>query len=524
MTPQEFRKRFGAAKTNKQKNWETLYREAMELFCPERENFYRSIPGEKKGRQVYTASPYIALDKAANNIHASLTPHMKRWINIKPGRLIPDEQKKESAEQLSQIRDTLFDHIFTSNFDLSISEFFRDLMIGTAALMVTGTEKEPLIFHSVPLNELYISTGAMGTVDNTYRRYEIKVGVIEDTWDDAVIPKDVQDMIKSDPDKKLWIVEGTVPKRIKKFDMKTEKDIEVDGYGYYVMIEKFSDAFLVERDMDVNPWIVARWNVMSGEEWGRGPAIVCLNDAKTLNQFVKLHMQSMEINVHPTYTIVDDGVINIGAIRVGPGAMVPVSANDGVFGPSIKALQSGGNLQAGQMELERLETAINDQMYTEPLGPVNLPVKTATEISIRQQELAKRIGSAYGRLMYELIKPLVNLCLHQLDKYNVINMNEFKVDGHTIAVDAVSPLALSQQQDEVNNVIRYVEFAMGAFGPEIGLSMMKPEEVLEFIGNQLNVPPNIQNSPAEKMEKKQMLEQLMTQQVQQGVPDGQQQQ
>lgn len=520
MTPQQFKKRFGTAKTNKQKNWESLYREAMELFCPNRENFYNNQPGQKKGRNVYTSSPYIALDKAANNIHSSLTPHMKRWVNLKPGRLVPDEQRKDSAESLDKIKNTLFDHIFASNFDLAISEFFRDIMIGTAALMVTGTAKEPLMFHSVPLNELYISTGARQTVDTVYRRYEVKVGAIKDTWDDAKIPQDVLDMAEKDPDKKLWCIEGTMPKRIKKYDMETEQEITVDGYGYNVILEKFSDSFVVDRDMEVSPWLVARWSVMSGEEWGRGPAIMCLDDCKTLNQFIKLHMQSMEINVHPTYTVVDDGVINISAIRVGPGAMLPVSANDGVFGPSIKPLPTGGNLQAGQMEIERLESAINDQMYTESIGRVDLPVKTATEISIRQQELAKRIGSAYGRLQYELIKPLINLCLHQLDKLNIISMNDFKVDGHTIAIDAVSPLAQSQQQDDVNNVIRYVEFAMGAFGPEAGMALMKPEEIMDFIGDQLNIPPSIVPSPAEKQEKQQLLQQLSMQQQMEQAPNG----
>jgi len=523
MTPQEFKKRYDAAQTNKQKNWETLYREAMELFCPERENFYNQASGQKKGRTVYTSSPYIAFDKAANNIHSSLTPHLKRWTNLKPGRMIPKDQKKEAAAQLEEIKDTLFDHIFTSNFDLAISEFYRDLMIGTAALMVTGTPKQPLIFTSVPLNELCFSTGALGVVDKIYRRYQIKVGVILDTWDDADMPNDLKIMAEADPEKKIWCIEGTTPKKFKAFDLKTEEEIEKEGFGYYVLLEKFADKFIVDRNMDVNPWIVARWSVMSGEEWGRGPVIVCLNDGKTLNQFIKLHMQSMEINTHPTYTVVDDGVINISAIRVGPGAMLPVSANDGVFGPSIKPLPTGGNLQAGQMEIERLEASINDQMYTEPLGSVNLPVKTATEISIRQQELAKRIGSAYGRLQYELINPLVNICLYQLDKLNIINMNDFKVDGHMIAIDAVSPLAQSQQQDEINNVVRFIEFALGSFGPEVGMGAIKADEAIDFIGDQLNVPERLMYSKAEKEQNKEVAEKQMAAQAmmaQQGQPSG----
>ncbi len=518
MNPQIFKKRFGAAKAKKDTNWEALYREVMELFCPNRENFHENIPGQRKGRQVYTASPYVALDKASNNIHSSLTPHMKRWINLKAGRLVAEENRDDANTELDKIRNIMFDHIFASNFDLAISEFYKDVIIGTGALMVTGTPENPLIFTAIPLNELYITTGALGTVDTVFRRYKIKLGNIMDTWDDAVIPDSIKDTIKTNPDKEMYIIEGTIPAEITVMDKATQQKVKKKGYKYYVMLEKQGDTFMVEREMPVSPWIIARWSVMSGEDWGRGPAIICHNDAKTLNQFIKLHMQSMELVVHPMYTIVDDGVINISAIRIGPGAMLPVSANDGVFGPSIKPLASGGNFQAGQIEIQRLEGTINDQMYTEPLGPVNLPVKTATEISIRQQELAKRIGSAYGRLQYELIKPLVNLCLYQLDKYGIVNMNNFKVDGHNIAIDAVSPLAQSQQQDEMNNVVRYVEFAVGAFGPQVAMSLMKPEEVMDFVGEQLNIPPSVKMTAQDKQKAQDLIQAMSMQQQAANVP------
>ncbi len=515
MDKTQFLKRFKSAEKRKQLNWDNLYKEAMELFCPQRENFYNQVSGQKKGRTVYTSAPYSALDKASNNMHSSLTPHQKRWVNLKAGRLVPKEEKKKAQETLQEITNTLFDHIHSSNFDLAVSEFYKDITIGTGALLVTGTPKEPLIFTSVPLHELYIATGALGTVDTIFRKYKLAVETIKSTWADAKLPDDFAQMMANDPTKEVELIEGTIPKKIKVFNADTGKQEEADGYGYYVCSAKH-DGFIVERDMPINPWIVARWSIISGEEWGRGPGVIALNDAKTLNQFIKLHMQSMELTVHPMYTVVDDGVINIQNIRIGPGALLPVSANDGAFGATIQPLRSGGNFQAGQIEIQRLEASINDQLYTEPLGPINMPVKTATEISIRQQELSKRIGSAFGRLQYEFIKPLINACLYQLDKYNIINMNDFKVDGQTIAIEAVSPLAQGQAQDDINNVIRYVEFAMGAFGPQIALTMMKPEEIMSFIGEHLNVPKQIELSEADKAQAQQMIQALsMQQQVEQ---------
>ena len=479
----------------RKQNWERLYRDAMELFMPEREDFYESIAGQKKGRNVYTSSPAIALDKAVNNLHASLTPTHKQWLRYKAGRGIEQANREDANKQLEDVSKVVFDYMLGSNFDLSISEFYKDLFIGTAALLVSGTKQHPLIFTAVPLKELYIGTGPLGVVDKIFRSYKIKLGSIEGTWEDAVIDKELRSMIDNNPEKEVQIVEGTCPKKIKRFNMKTEKTEEIDGFGYYV---SFKDKFLVQRDMPINPWVVSRWSVLSGEEYGRGPCVVALNDAKTLNQFIRLHMQNMELAVHSMFTVVDDGVINVKNIRIGPAAMIPVSANDGVYGPSIKPLVVGGNFQVGQMEVQRLETSINSQMYADPLGRIDLPVKTATEMSLRQQELAKRIGSAFGRLQYEMAKPIADLCIYQLDKFGIINMNDFRVDGVNVAVDVVSPLAQSQAQDDINNVMRYTEFAMGTLGPQLALSLIKPEELLDFVGDQLAIPMVLQLSDQDK--------------------------
>lgn len=507
MDVQTFRKRFKSAEALKQVNWENYYKETMELFCPHREDFHNGVKGQRKGRTVYTSAPYIALDKASNNLQSGIVPPYRKWINLRPGRLIPPEAQEKATKSLQEIRDTLFDNIFASNFDIAMSEIFKDLLIGTACLMVTSTPENPIICSAVPLHQLYFRKGEKGTAETVFRKYKLPYGILKKTWYDFKTNTDIEDMIKADPEKEVDVVEGVIPKRIKFYNMRTEQEEERDGFGYYVTI-KGVDGFVVERDMPVNPFIVIRWSLLSGEEWGRGPAIIALNDAKTLNQFIKLHMQSMELTVHPMYTVVDDGVININNIRIGPGSIIPVSANDGVMGATIQPLRSGGNFQAGQIETSRLETSINDQLYTEPLGNVNLPVKTATEISIRQQEISKRVGSAYSRIMYEGIIPFVNLCLYYLDKLNLININDFKVDGHNIAIDAISPLAQSQAQDEITNMIRWVEFAVGSFGPELAMTMLKPDEVMAFIGKKLDIPQEVLVTEEDKQKMISMLGQL----------------
>ena len=493
MNIDSFNSRLKSAEARKQTNWESHYREAMQLFCPNRENFYQTVKGEKKGIQLYTSTPYIALDKSSNNIHSSYTPPQKKFTELKAGRQIPKENREKATEELQAVNDALFSYIFASNFDIAISEFYKDLVIGTAVMLVQGTRDNPLHFTSIPLDQVSFLEGANGIVDTVFRKSKVAYRNIKATWDDAIISKELQATIDKKPDEEVEIIEGTMPQEVTIINRETKKEEKAQGFGYFVKLAKGS-SFLVQRELTYNPWIVARWSTMSGEIWGRGPAIVALNDAKTLNQFVKLHMQGLEITVHPVFTVVDDGIINVRNISVKAGVVIPVSANDGVYGPTIKQLTSNIDMNATQIELARLEQSINDQLYTEPLGRVTLPVKTATEISIRHQELAKRIGSAYGRLNHEFRNPFINACLSVLDATGLINMSNFKADGKAIAIESVSPLAQMQSQDEIDNIYRLVEFAVGVYGPQAASAFLPPDKLLPYIGKETNVPVDVMNS------------------------------
>ena len=132
-------------------------------------------------------------------------------------------------------------------------------------------------------------------------------------------------------------------------------------------------------------------------------AVNALPDIKTLNKTKELVLKNGSLAVSGAYTVVDDGIINVNNVKVQPGALIPVSSNaGGVAGPTIAPLTNGSRFDAGQLIIQDLQNAINEALFANPLGPIDLPVKTATEVALRQQELSQRIGAAFGRLQFEL--------------------------------------------------------------------------------------------------------------------------
>lgn len=483
-----FLKQFSAAEARKQP-WDRTYAEALSFAAPQRG---RKEAGGNGFGQVYDSTAINAFQKFASNLQMSLVPPFKKWINFVPGRLIDKADKPRLAQSLEEIRDAFFSYIQISNFDTQIAESLLDLGLGTGALLVQkGQQGQPLHFTAVPLAQLFLEEGANGTIGSVFRKHSVPAGVIEKTWVDASLNQDLRETAEKTPDKDVELIEGTTPQRIKIKNPKTGKTEEKDGY-IYTVIDPKKKHVLVHRELLSSPWVVFRYGVMPGEIYGRGPLLQALPDIKTLNKTKELILKNASLAVAGAYTVADDGVVNIENIRIQPGALIPVASNGGgVNGPTLTPLPRSGDFNVGQILIEELRQSVNEMMFANPFGRLDLPTKTATEIALRQQALAKQMGSAFGRLQFELLAPLVNRILHVLEEQGLVDLSEFRVDGGVIDIEHLSPLALAQEQSELTNLLRYGETMTQLFGPQLGLLLTKPQKFAQKVAQLLGVPAEL---------------------------------
>jgi len=486
-------------------NWVTTLQEAYEYVAPQRDNFFFSEKGSQKTNNdiVFDSTATSALQKFISNLQSSLVPPMKKWVNLVPGKQLDEDQQEDAAEQLSKIVDVMFSSIKNSNFDTQIAEAFLDLAFGTGALLIQkGTPQSPLKFVTVPIDQLFLEEGPNGKIETSFRKHKVAYRNLLATWPDAKLSSELTKRANEKPDEEICLIEATIPAKIQKQVIVEEQPqvIEVDGFQYVVILEK-EKQIIVDREQESSPWIIFRWSVVPGEIYGRGPVLTAFADIKTINKTKELLLKNASIAVSGAYTVVDDGVINYENIQISPGALIPVMHNQGsISGPTIAPLQSASDFNVAQLVLTDLQKSINDIMFADPLGPIDLPVKTATEISIRQQELAKRIGSAFGRLQFELLTPMVNRILFVLEEMGVIDLEGFRVDGRIIDIEHISPLAMAQDQEELMAMMRYVETITGLFGPEAAQTMVKSDVFARKIAKLLNVPMEMVPTKAESNE------------------------
>jgi len=484
--------------------WRTVYEDCYEFALPQR-NLYGGYyegktPGKGKMQRVFDSTAMASTKRFANRLQSGLFPPNRQWCRLEPGVAVPERDKERAQQILDVYVDTMFDQLRQTSFDLAMGEFLLDLCVGTAVMMVMpGDEATPIRFLAIPQYLVAIEEGANGVIDNVYRKLRIKAEALQREFPDAVISPDLEDVINRKPSTELDLFDAVL------FDQETGR------YHYHVVWPEKSQE-LVYREMKSSPFIVARFSKTAGEIYGRGPLVDAIADIKTLNKTLELVLKNASLSIAGVYLAADDGVLNPQNIKIQPGAIIPVARNGGPQGASLAPLPKAGDFNTSQIIIQDLRVNIKKILMDDTLPPDTMSARSATEIAQRQRELATNLGSAFGRLMTEIMIPLVSRILFVLDRQGLIDM-PLKVNGVEIKVSAISPLAEAPKMEEVNQLLSFMQIAQ-SMGPQ-GQTIINVPESLSFIAEKMGIDQRVLNTPEEQQMMMQQMQQAMMAQQEQ---------
>lgn len=498
---------------NRKEDFRSLYEDAMEYALPQRNlysgDYENNNGGRKKMVRVFDSTAINSTQRFANRLQSGIFPPQRKWCRLEPGSDIPQERRAEAQRALDMYNEKMFAVLKQSNFDIAMGEFLLDLAVGTAVMLVQpGDAISPINFIPVPQYLVSFEEGANGQVDNVYRRMRLKGEALNQQWPDITIPQELQVMIDDKPTEEVDLIEATV------------YDYERGDYCYHVIHPK-SKSELVYRRVKTSPWVVSRYMKVAGEIYGRGPVLTALPDIKTLNKTLELLLKNASLAITGVYTAADDGVLNPATVRIVPGAIIPVARNGGSQGEALKPLPRAGDFNVSQIIINDLRANIKRTLLDESLPPDNMSARSATEVVERMKELAQNLGSAFGRLINETMIPIVSKMLEVMDQGGLIDL-PLRVNGLEVKVSPVSPLAMAQNMDEINNIMQFMQIAQ-SMGPE-GQMAIKVGAAVDYIADKLGVPALVRNSPQEREQMAQQAMQMaqQAQQAQQGqaAPEG----
>jgi len=474
--------------TAERDNWTSRWEDCYDYALPNRTGFFNEMSGEDKTDKIFDSTAVQSTQEFASRMQAGLTPPFAKWFELKAGSDVEKKLRQDVDAQLEEIAEYVWEVLQNSNLDQELHEGYIDLAVGTGSLLVEeGDELQPIKFTAVPQPQLIMTAGPFGALDNIYRQRQLTVDAILTLWPKAEIPKEMKAKAKDKPNEKFSVVECV------------EKDWKKKGDETYVftVISSEPKSILFESEFKgfgSNPWIPFRWSKAAGETYGRGPLLNAMPDVRTLNMVTELVLDNADMAITGMWQADDDGTINPDTIELVPGTVIPKAPTSA----GLQPLGSPGNFDVGQFVMKDMRHNIRKALFNEQLGSPEGTPMSAAEVHTRMADLARTIGSAYGRLHNELVTPLLRRVVYILKKQGRINVP--MINGREVKVINTSPLAQAQHNENVARVARWTELANASFGPQVTNTVIKAEEALKYTAKEIGVPESLVRTDAEREE------------------------
>lgn len=403
-----------------QTNLEQMYRRALDMRAPWLTRWdsalrYTMPTADDDAATLFDATAADAADNLAASIYSLLTPPESLWVSLVP----ESPESPDAASATMALRANLND----SNFYTTIHQCYMDLIIlGTACLFMAENPigaASAFSFTAIPMRDIAILNGA---IFHTATMPAREVMEKYPTW---TPPADIRDAIKKDPELPLKLVQSLVG---------TDFTAWLDVGG------NIENNIVATGHFETNPYIIFRWAVASGEQYGRGPVLRALPDIKTANKVVELVLKNATIAVSGIWQADDDGVINLNNINLTPGAIIPKAVGSSGLTP----LSSGADFDVSQIVLKDLRERIRHALLADRLGLLSEKEMTATEIMARNADMMRILGATYGRLLHEFIRPLVERGLQILSRRGVIDKISLHGDAELKYIAPIAQMAIEE--------------------------------------------------------------------------------
>lgn len=482
--------------------WRDLLEDAYDYTVPERNNFSTKTEGDEENGHIYDETASLAAPRYANRMQRTLFPDS--FVKFQAGSNYTDEEKRGMEKDLEAFTEAFFTDFNLSNFETEINPSLIDNCVSTGVIQIDENKfTDDIAFHftCIPANEIHFCRPVQGRLVNMFRDLKMEASQIQKTWPKANIPHTLAEKIKKDP----YCEEPLILSQRK----------EDNEFKISVIWDK---NILWEESYDTQRIIAFRLNAFPKETRGRGPAILALPAIRNANSVKQLILENAAISVAGMYTAVSDSVFNPWTFTISAGGVIPVSNNSNE-NPSLRRLDSSGDLYTGQIVIEDLQDSIRKAFFVDPMGDISDPVRSATEQTMRMQEFLKDQGAAISRLRTELVEPVVKSVVSILKKRG--KLPDIKVDGREVKITHNTKLIVAENQEDFQNLMTWAQSVQALVGPEVFMGLVNIEEMPNQMADMLGVSSKMVRPAAQVKElSQQVMGMIGAQQGQQG-PAGQ---
>jgi len=463
-------------------NWNNHYQELADYMLPRKADIVKKRSrGEKKMELIFDGTALQSVDLLSSSLHGMLTSGASAWFHLtmKDEELGRDEEVQRWLEDSSQRMMRAFT---MSNFETEVHEMYVDLVVFGTGCMFVEMENNTLRFSTRHVSEFYVAEDQFGIVDTVFRKYELSARQAVQRFGIDNVGTFIQRTFKTKPDEEVTILHAVMPRKDRDPSKKDNKNMPFASM--YICME--TKMIIAESGFQELPYVVPRFLKATGEVMGRSPAMVALPDVKMLNLMSKTIIQAAQKMIDPPLLVPDDGFLL--PIRTQPGGLNFYRSGSR---DTITPLNTGANIPIGLQMEEQRRQAIRAAFFVDQLLSGTTPNMTATEVIQRQEERMRVIGPVLGRLMNEMLRPLIDRAFALMLRAEMLSVPPEVLQGVDVDIEYVSPLARAQKSSSVNGVIRALEILMPlAQSLPVG-DHINPDGLVNYLTESLGVPKKV---------------------------------
>jgi hypothetical protein len=464
--------------------WYALYKDLYTYVIPDRDAFNITFnfrdEGKPTGLMMWDNTALLSAYQRANDLHGLLLPQDRVWGKLSlDSHLVKPDQISELQPTVDEINDRLFFYLNQSNLARIVSSSNLDLVGGTAALWVESIDDvTPLYFRSIPAISLIVEYSTDDVLNTCWYQCRMSGRKLAEDFPDY---KNKRRLLEQ-PNDLFTVIYGQIKLKENKFYL-------------YAILEDDPLTPLWEIERDYNQIVIYRDRVRPGECEGRGIGIDLLPTIRDLNKIVELDRKSLAMKAQPPIFYDADKYFNPHRVRQWAGALIarnPTGRNP------LEALQMPEYVSVRE-DAKILRQIIRNGFQVDPIGEVNTPVKSATEVSIRENRAQRTSATDISRLINELPKQVFTISAKILAKRRLLTQDRSipHINTHLFRFDFQSPLYDLQKQDDLSHFTMLAQILQQFGGEGAVLTATKMEEVLPFLADKLNLPAKLMKSKEE---------------------------
>lgn len=471
--------------------WMSTWEDITKYICPGRGLYNAGTEpnqGDRRDKELLDSTPLGSLTTLAAGMQGGLTSPSRPWFRLGvadptlrdygPVRLWLDEVERRMRHIMGR-----------SNIYNSLHTLYEEMgAFGIGCMLLEEDSQSVIRARTMTVGEYCLGIGADLRVDTFCRKFWMTAWQLLSEFGDSV-PRQIKESVERTPD--AWhqvshVISPNDDRLIGRTDNKNMPFISV-----YWIDGKEDDGALRVSGYNEFPVMAPRWNVLSGDTYGRGPGWSALGESKTLQEMRKDMLIVNKLAIRPP--VWGSTEAKNARIDLTPGGITYATGDVGLRPVYQVQPDTPGQLQAMADARAQIKTIFFSDLFLMLQGISR--EMTAREVAERHEEKMLMLGPVLERLDNELLDPTVARTFGVMDRMGLIPPPPEELAGQDLQIEYISTLAQAQQAVGLGGIDRLVAFVGGVapIAPEV-LDKIDIQETVDQYARMLGTPASVVRS------------------------------